>query len=106
MMKPEYNFSKADRGKFYRPDAKFKMPKSMDEENLAAIDNFDPDSAELLLRPRPSTSLTLPVPDDVLKSLQEVATSREMSLEGLLKLYIGKGLRQDLSDRRAARSAE
>jgi hypothetical protein len=105
-MKPEYDFSKADRGKFHYPDAKFKMPKSMEEENLAAIDDFDPDSAEFHLRPRPSTPLTLPVPHDVLKSLQEIAADREMSLEGLLKLYIGKGLRQDLSDRRAARSAE
>ncbi|MBE9030177.1 hypothetical protein IQ266_10595 [filamentous cyanobacterium LEGE 11480] len=58
------------------------------------------DAAELKLRPRPSTAVTLPVPDDVLQSLHEIAADREMSLEGLLKLYIGKGLRKDLSDRR------
>jgi hypothetical protein len=74
----------------------------MNKAKLSEIDDFDLDVAELRLRPRPSTPLTLPVPDDVLKSLQEIAADREMSLEGLLKLYIGKGLRQDLSDRRAA----
>jgi hypothetical protein len=78
----------------------------MNKAKLSEIDDFDLDVAELRLRPRPSTPLTLPVPDDVLKSLQEIAADRGMSLEGLLKLYIGKGLRQDLSDRRAARSAE
>jgi hypothetical protein len=78
----------------------------MNKAKLSEIDDFDLDVAELRLRPRPSTPLTLPVPDDVLKSLQEVAADRGMSLEGLLKLYIGKGLRQDLSDRRSARSAE
>lgn len=78
----------------------------MNKTNLSEIDDFDLDAAELRLRPRPSTTLMLPVPDDVLKSLREIAADREMSLEGLLKLYIGRGLRQDLSDRRAARSAE
>jgi hypothetical protein len=78
----------------------------MNKANLSEIDDFDLDVAELRLRPRPSTPLTLPVPDDVLESLQEIAADREMSLEGLLKLYIGKGLRQDLSDRRAARSGQ
>jgi hypothetical protein len=78
----------------------------MNKAKLSEIDDFDLDVAELRLRPRPSTPLTFPVPDDVLKSLQEIAADREMSLEGLLKLYIGKGLRQDLSDRQSARSAE
>jgi hypothetical protein len=78
----------------------------MNKAKLSEIDDFDLDVAELHLRPRPSTPLTLPVPDDVLKSLQEIAADREMSLEGLLKLYIGKGLRQDLSDRRSARSTQ
>ena len=33
-MKPEYNFSKAERGKFYHPNAKFNMPIYLDEEVL------------------------------------------------------------------------
>jgi hypothetical protein len=67
---------------------------------LSDIDDFDIDAAELRLRSRPSSLVSLPVPDDVLDSLQKMATDRNMSLEGLLKLYIGKGLRQDLSQRR------
>ncbi len=67
---------------------------------LSDIDDFDIDAAELRLRPRPSSLVSLPVPDDVLDSLQTIANDRNMSLEGLLKLYIGKGLRQDLSQRR------
>ena len=31
-MKKEYDFSKAERGKFYRPDAKFNLPIYLDEE--------------------------------------------------------------------------
>jgi hypothetical protein len=34
MMKPEYDFSNAVRGKFYRPDAKLKLPIYLDEEVL------------------------------------------------------------------------
>jgi hypothetical protein len=67
---------------------------------LSDIDDFDIDAAELRLRSRPSSLVSLPVPDDVLDSLQKMASDRNMSLEGLLKLYIGKGLRQDLSQRR------
>jgi hypothetical protein len=73
----------------------------MNEVNqLSDIDDFDIDTAELRLRPKPSSLLNLLVPDDVLASLQKMADDRNMSLEGLLKLYIGKGLRQDLSQRR------
>ncbi len=31
-MKPEYDFSKGERGKFYRPDAKLNLPVYLDEE--------------------------------------------------------------------------
>jgi hypothetical protein len=34
VMKPEYDFSNAVRGKFYRPDVKFKRPIHLDEEIL------------------------------------------------------------------------
>jgi hypothetical protein len=62
---------------------------------LSDVDTFDEDAVVLKPRPRASTPVTLLVPDDVLASLQQVAIDREMSLEGLLKLYIGKGLRGD-----------
>jgi hypothetical protein len=31
-MKQEYDFSKAERGKFYRPDAKMNLPVYLDDE--------------------------------------------------------------------------
>lgn len=34
-MKAEYDFSQAERGKFYRPDAKFNIPIYLDEDVLA-----------------------------------------------------------------------
>jgi hypothetical protein len=33
-MKPKYDFSKAERGKFYRPEAKFNTPIYLDQEVL------------------------------------------------------------------------
>lgn len=64
---------------------------------VSDVDAFDEDAVVLQVRPRASISVTLLVPDDVLASLQRVATDREMSLDGLLKLYIGKGLKVDRS---------
>ena len=39
----------------------------------------------------------LQVPVDVMRSLEQVATSRDMLLDALLKFYIGQGLRQDVA---------
>lgn len=50
----------------------------------------------LRFRPRPSTTVTLPIPNDTLAALEKVAAGRDMSVEALLKFYIGQGLRQDL----------
>ena len=36
-MKREYDFSKGERGKFYRPDAKFNTPVYLDREVLAYL---------------------------------------------------------------------
>jgi len=36
-MKPEYDFSKGERGKFYRPDAKLNIPVYLDKEVLAYL---------------------------------------------------------------------
>ena len=66
---------------------------------ISDVDTFDEDIVVLRVRPRASTPVTLLVPDDVLTLLQQVAIDREMSLDGLLKLYIGKGLRVDRSQK-------
>jgi hypothetical protein len=58
---------------------------------------------ELNLRLRPSKLVTLTVPTDTFTALEEVATTRDMSVEALMKLYIGQGLRHDIAQRFAER---
>jgi hypothetical protein len=58
---------------------------------------------ELNFRPRPTGAVTLNIPRDTLESLEQVAASRDMSVEALLKLYIGQGLRHDVAQRFADR---
>ena len=70
----------------------------MNKVNLISeVDVFDDDVMELQVRQRSSTPMSISIPNDVLEALQEIAIDREMSLAGLLRLYIGKGLRQDRS---------
>ncbi len=61
---------------------------------------------ELTFRPRPTTSVTLNIPAETLTALEQVAASRDMSVEAVLKLYIGQGLRHDVSQRFADRVLE
>ena len=39
-MKKEYDFSKAERGKFYRPDIKLNLPVYLDDEAFAFVDTI------------------------------------------------------------------
>jgi hypothetical protein len=55
--------------------------------------------SELKLRPRPSTTIQLKVPTDTYENLERIAAARDLSVEALMKLYIGQGLRQDLAQR-------
>jgi len=59
--------------------------------------------SELKLRPRPSTVVHLKVPIDTFADLEQIANSRDLSVDALIKLYIGQGLRQDLAQRFADR---
>jgi len=52
---------------------------------------------ELRLRPRVAETVSIEIPADTLESLKKVAASRDMSMEALLKFYIGQSLRQDLT---------
>ncbi len=52
----------------------------------------------LTIQSRPSENVSISIPKDTLESLKTVANNRDMSLEAILKFYIGKGLRQDLAD--------
>ncbi len=52
---------------------------------------------ELHLHPRVTETVSIEIPTDTLESLKKVAASQDMSLDALLKFYIGKSLRQDLA---------
>ncbi|MFL5541203.1 MAG: hypothetical protein ACJ8J0_19605 [Longimicrobiaceae bacterium] len=59
----------------------------------------DPDEITLLrLHPQVTEDVMLAIPVDTLAVLREVAETRDMSLEALLRFYIGRGLREDLAD--------
>ena len=56
----------------------------------------NPDEITVLrAHPRPSEPVTLSIPIDTLGTIREVAETRDMSPEALMKLYIGHGLRQN-----------
>lgn len=61
---------------------------------------------KLQLRRRPTHTLRLSIPVETFASLERVAASRDMSVEALVKLYIGQGLRQDLAKLLADRVLE
>ena len=52
---------------------------------------------EIKFRPRETQMVSIAIPKDTLASLKEVAVSRDMSVQALLKFYIGQGLRHDLA---------
>jgi hypothetical protein len=59
--------------------------------------------------PRETEIVPLELPVDALATLREIAGERDMSLEALLRFYIGQGVRQDISRRygeRLLRNAE
>ena len=66
--------------------------KKPDEEVPNAEEGF-----ALRFHARPSTPVTITIPVDTLGDLEKVAGRRDMSADALMKLYIGQGLRQDLS---------
>lgn len=71
------------------------------EEILISEEGF-----ELRLYPRASSDVTIQIPDDTLASLQKIAESQQMSVEALIKMYVGQGLRQDLAKQFGDRTLE
>ena len=61
---------------------------------------------EFKITPRPAEAVTLSVPVDTLEALKVIAAKQDMSLEGLIKFYVGQGLRSDLSQLHADRTLE
>ncbi|MEH2149331.1 hypothetical protein [Nostoc sp.] len=59
--------------------------------------NKHDEELELHLKPRTSETVSIKIPTEALESLKKVAANRDMTLEALLKFYIGQSLRQDLA---------
>ena len=59
--------------------------------------NNSEEEIKLQLRPRTAEIVSLNIPIDTLASLEKIAGNRDMSVEALLKFYIGQGLREDLA---------
>lgn len=52
---------------------------------------------KLEIKERPSKMVSLRIPLDTLEQLKEVAAAKDFGYQSLLKLYIGEGLRKDLT---------
>jgi hypothetical protein len=59
--------------------------------------NNSEEEIKLQLRPRTAEIVSLNIPIDTLASLEKIAANRDMSVQALLKFYIGQGLREDLA---------
>ena len=55
------------------------------------------EEVKLQMRPRVTEVVSVKIPIDTLASLEEIAVNKDMSIEALLKFYIGQGLREDIS---------
>ena len=75
--------------------------KKQTDQPLKAVEGFD-----LKLRSRNTKPVTIHIPADTLASLEKIAQGRDMSVEALLKAYIGQSLRQDLAKLSADRVLE
>ena len=59
--------------------------------------NNSEEEIKLQLRPRTAEIVSLNIPIDTLASIEKIAANRDMSVQALLKFYIGQGLREDLA---------
>lgn len=69
-------------------------------KNLLTPEGFEPKFYE-----RESAEIKLNIPKDVLGTLQKIADEKEVSVESVLKFFIGQGLRKELNPKTASDSA-
>ncbi len=66
--------------------------KKQTDQTIKTEEGFD-----LKLRSRNSKPVTIHIPADTLSSLEKISATKDMSVEALLKLYIGQSMRQELA---------
>lgn len=69
------------------------------EDDFEVEEEYDTKELMKQMRLRPFEAVQIDIPKDVLESLNKVAEEKDMSLQALLKYYIGNGLRQDYPKR-------
>jgi hypothetical protein len=57
----------------------------------------------LKIKPRSSEIVSIKIPLDTFENLEIIAQNRNMSVESLIKFYIGKNLREDISQEFSAK---
>ncbi len=70
----------------------------MQEKNETLL---TPEGFKLVFRERESVEVKLDIPKDVLETLQEIADKKRVSVESVLKFFIGQGLRKELDSKSA-----
>jgi hypothetical protein len=68
--------------------------------------NKPEEELKLHLRSRTTETVSIKIPIDTLRSLEKVAANRDMTVDALLKFYIGQSLRQDIALERAIKEGE
>lgn len=64
-------------------------------------DEMSDETFELKVNSRPYEAIAVRIPSDTLADLRAIAGKKDMSIEGLIKFYVGQGLRADLTQLRA-----
>ncbi len=71
----------------------------MREKNKTLV---TPEGFEITFRERESVEVKLDIPKDVLENLEAIAQKKNLSVESVLKFFIGQGLRKE-SDPKSAK---
>jgi hypothetical protein len=74
----------------------------MREKNKTLV---TPEGYKLTFRERESVEVKLNIPKDVLKTLEKIAEKKNLSVESVLKFFIGQGLRNELDSKSLTESA-
>jgi hypothetical protein len=67
-------------------------------QNAANKDYLTPEGFKLRFYQEETEEVSLKVPAETMKVLQTVADSREIPVEALIRMFIGQGLRDDLTE--------
>ena len=64
------------------------------------------ESKPMKIYERESVDIKLNIPKDVIESLEKIAKKRDLSVESVLKFFIGQGLRKELGPKETSRLAK